>query len=211
MSKFFLSLIVLCICVCPCNVYALSFTTYTNHYDWAMAVGDHSIQNFNNESNGSFTSRNFGGFRADLINSSGNLPAISNGELILQSFTEGHSYLRLIFSTAIRALYFTWRNTDADDSIELNIAGTLWSFGMATGGFPAAGTFAIIAQDGAFTWLDLYDPTGGGGILTYGYLDNVYYSTEVNPVPEPASFALFSYFFIVCVLWKKIYHKSVKK
>ncbi len=201
MRKIFFILMFLLICICPCSSYAVSFTTYGNEaVDWGMAVGSsYSWENFDQDDSLEFLSRNFGGFTASLINPAGWYPFCNEGGLHIPRLTQqpgaNNSYLRLTFNPGIRALSLHFRNTDTNDRLGINIAGTIWSFPY-TSGYRELNVIA----DGEFTWVDFYGFESSGYDITGITITRVSYASELNPVPEPTTLVLLSFAFLIFIL-----------
>ena len=163
---------------------AITLTSYTDYTAWQTAAGTTVLEDLNDESPGSFTSRNFGDFTATLYNQySAHTPSITTDHKLRLQTWNFNSYTELLFDIPITALGFDWWNTDpTGDKIEMNILGTNWIFGPSQ----SSGFFGVIASGGMFDSAKLGDSVGNGGALTYGDLDNFRYS----PIPEPCTMLL---------------------
>lgn len=166
------------------SAHAISFTTYTNVGDWSAAAGTTVLEDFDDETPGFFTSRDFGDFTGTLFNASGSRePEITSDHKLRLQVGIHTSYTRLDFDYPITALGFDWENTDpTGDDMEIDILGTNWVFGPDGG----SGFFGVITTGGAFSYADFSDTLGNGGLLSHGDLDNFRYS----PIPEPTTLAL---------------------
>ncbi|OUR67730.1 hypothetical protein A9Q80_04110 [Cycloclasticus sp. 46_83_sub15_T18] len=162
-----------------------SIVTYTDQAAWLAATGTTSLYDFNSDANGSFTSKDFGPFEAELINGSSS-PAISSGELMLQNYNYA-SELKVTFDSSLSAFGFDWRNTDpTGDQMELTILGQSFVFGPSQ----SSGFFGLTSTV-LFDSLGFSDSVGNGGVLSYGYLDNFRTANAVSAVPVPAALLMF--------------------
>jgi len=157
-----------------------TITTYTDHTAWAAASGASTLYDFNSDTAGSFTSKDFGDFTGTMVNLS-SAPRIESGEIKLQTSTS-NSALKITFDSSQSAFGFDWRNTDpTGDKIEINILGQNFIFGSRGSGF-----FGLTSTT-LFTEALFGDSAGNGGALTYGYLDNFEYNANPSAVPVPAA------------------------
>jgi hypothetical protein len=175
------------------TAHALTLTTYTDFAAWNAAAGTSTLEDFNDENLGPFTTRDFGDFTATLYNQRNNYtPSITEKiwrlelrkELRLPQL-DSDSYTQLLFESPITALGFDWRNTDDSyDDIEMNISGQIFEFGEAW----HYGFYGVVATSGTFDAIDFgYTATGNYDDLQFGYIDNIRYHT----VPEPTTLFLF--------------------
>jgi len=180
-------MLLLSLLVASLNVNA-GIVTYTDKAAWLAATGSSTLYDFNSDTNGSFTTRDFGDFEATLQNPSGsNKPQIINGELQLQVWNHT-SELDLTFDTTLSSLGFDWRNTDgSNDKIVLNILGESFVFGPSQ----SSGFFGLTSTV-LFNTLNLGDSFGDGGALANAFIDNLRFSSSVSAVPVPAALFLFA-------------------
>lgn len=163
--------------------------SYSDQSLWETAVGTTSLFDFESSTTGSFTYMDFGDFDATLQNgfSSYYNPSITgyagSNVIRLQGYS-ANANLVFNFDDAITSVGFNWWNTDpTGDKIEFLLGGTSY---LLSG---SSGFFGVISDDSFSSWA-VSDSAGGGGVLSYGYMDNIRYNST-NPVPEPATMLLF--------------------
>ena len=172
---------------------ALIIQTYNNQGAWEAATGGSLIENFNDESTGSFTNRSFDGFTVSRTGGSismairpGSDSDNINGTRFLQFTSTNHTQnMVLSFDNAIKALGFNWRNDDpSGDDLELLVGNVRVTFGRDR----RSGFFGFNIIDGMVTSVAaISDTAGNGGFLTDGSFDNI----RTASVPEPATLGLF--------------------